>query len=275
MAGTKRKRERLDRLLIERQLLGDDKLVQSWIMSGAVQVNGQKITKTGTLVNTDADIVIGGLDRKYASRGGYKLEAALESFRFPVNGKVVLDAGAATGGFTDCLLQHGAELVYAVDVGFGQLRGSLAACARVKNMERTNIGDLEREDLAPPIDLCVVDLSYLSLTKAIPILKALFERPCAIICLIKPLFEGVSQDRKNSLQEFSRALDRVFEAIRTHALTLSDLIVSPVLGSRGTIEFLGLLQDSTVEFGDFNQLRDSVLGSVAERFTQNIDHDEY
>jgi 23S rRNA (cytidine1920-2'-O)/16S rRNA (cytidine1409-2'-O)-methyltransferase len=274
MAGTKRKKERLDRLLIERQLLADDKEVQSWIMSGAVQVNGQKVTKAGTLVSADADIVIGGLDQKYASRGGYKLEAALQNFRVSVAGKVVLDAGAASGGFTDCLLQHGVALVYAVDVGFGQLRGSLAADPRVKNLERTNIGDLRREDLVPPIDLCIVDLSYLSLTKAIPILRALFEKPCAMICLIKPLFEGVVQERKNSLKEFANALDRLFEASRMHGLAISDLIVSPIRGSRGTIEFLGLFTDSIRESSDpFTQLRDHALSSAAERFPQQIDRE--
>jgi 23S rRNA (cytidine1920-2'-O)/16S rRNA (cytidine1409-2'-O)-methyltransferase len=271
MPDARKKKVRLDAMLVERQLLADPKSAQTWIMSGAVLVNGQAITKPGTPVNHDAEILIRGLNQKYASRGGLKLEAALAAFKLSVTGRVVLDAGAAAGGFTDCLLQHGAAVVYAVDVGYGQIRGSLAADTRVRNRERTNIGDLRREDLVPAIDMCVADLSYLSLTKAVPILKDLFEGPPLMICLIKPLFEGVSQERKNSLSEFVEALDRLAESTRAHGLTITGLTVSPVLGSRGTIEFLGLLTESASDADGFRNQRDRVIQEVAEKFRDEVD----
>jgi 23S rRNA (cytidine1920-2'-O)/16S rRNA (cytidine1409-2'-O)-methyltransferase len=175
---------------------------------------------------------------KYASRGGLKLEAALQSFAVPVPGAVVLDAGASTGGFTDCLLQHGAARVYAVDVGFGQLRGKLASDARVVNLERTNISDLRREQLVPSITLCTFDLSYLSARKAIPILAELFAGPVELIGLIKPLFEGVASGSMADPGALAPALLGVLEELPAHGLAARGLICSPVTGSGGTVEFL-------------------------------------
>lgn len=271
MASGRSHKERIDRLLVDRQILPDESAAQRWIMSGNVAVNGQPVNKPGLRVKTDAEIVVRGLDQKYASRGGYKLEAALERFDVNVEDKVVLDAGAAAGGFTDCLVQRGASLVYAVDVGFGQMKGALAANRHVRNMERTNISDLRQQDLNAPIDLAVVDLSYLSLVKAVPILLPLFHKHPMLLCLIKSLFEGVPQQHKNSAHELERAIDRLNQAVRVHGLAITDLMVSPILGSRGTIEFLGLFSNSLRYAKSFESLRVQAIAQATERFPELIE----
>src|SRR5262245_51502136 len=157
---------RIDALLVELGYFEDLKTAQGFILAGKVVVDEKVCSKPGTTVREDAKIFVRGEQLKFASRGGYKLEAALERFAIDVTNKVVLDAGASTGGFTDCLLQHGAARVYAVDVGFGQLRGKLASDPRVVNMEKTNVGDLTLASFDPPIELCTFDLSYLSMTKS-------------------------------------------------------------------------------------------------------------
>ena len=185
-------------------------------MTGQVLVNEQLIDKPGMLVARDAVVRVRGRHR-YVSRGGYKLEAAIERFRVNVAGRVALDCGASTGGFTDCLLQHGARLVYAVEVGYGQLVGSLRADARVRNLERTNLSDLVSSDLDLPPSLVTLDLSYLSLTKALPIAAALVEPEGYVLALLKPLFEVESPEARRSGQIddpalLVTALRRVLEA---------------------------------------------------------------
>jgi 23S rRNA (cytidine1920-2'-O)/16S rRNA (cytidine1409-2'-O)-methyltransferase len=157
-------------------------------MAGQVLVDGRRVDKPGTLVPADARLEVKGRHR-YVSRGGYKLAAALDHFGTRVGGRVALDCGASTGGFTDCLLQRGAALVYAVDVGFGQLAGSLRANPRVQTLERTNLGDLRLRQLDPRPDLVTLDLSYLSLTAALPLAAELLARGGDVLALFKPLFE--------------------------------------------------------------------------------------
>jgi len=206
----------LDALLAERGIFESAEEARPWIMTGQVLVNEQLIDKPGMLVPRDAALRIRGRHR-YVSRGGYKLEAAIERFRVNVAGRVALDCGASTGGFTDCLLQHGARLVYAVEVGYGQLVGSLRADARVRNLERTNLSDLVSSDLDPPPSLVTLDLSYLSLTKALPIAAALVEPEGYVLALLKPLFEVESPEARRSGQIddpalLVTALRRVLEA---------------------------------------------------------------
>ena len=206
----------LDALLAERGIFESAKEARPWIMTGQVLVNEQLIDKPGMLVPRDAVLRIRGRHR-YVSRGGYKLEAAIERFRVNVAGRVALDCGASTGGFTDCLLQHGARLVYAVEVGYGQLVGSLRADARVRNLERTNLSGLVSSDLDPPPSLVTLDLSYLSLTKALPIAAALVEPEGYVLALLKPLFEVESPEARRSGQIddpalLVTALCRVLEA---------------------------------------------------------------
>lgn len=269
--SSRQKTERLDKLLVDRQMFQDERSALRWIMAGEVLVNGQPVIKPGHRVNIDSDINIRGFDQIYASRGGYKLAAALDSFALVVEGKVVLDAGAAAGGFTSCLLQRGAKLVYAVDVGYGQMKGSLASHPSVRNMERTNIGDLKAEMFDPPLDLAVVDLSYLSLAKAIPVLIPLFRRPVVLICLIKPLFEGASQLHKNSVAGLRAALSHVYKGVRNSGLFVADLMASPVQGSRGTIEFLGLVNSESTSDDAFGLLQENVLTQAANLFPDLIE----
>ena len=206
----------LDALLAERGIFESAEEARPWIMTGQVLVNEQLIDKPGMLVARDAVLRVRGRHR-YVSRGGYKLEAAIERFRVNVAGCVALDCGASTGGFTDCLLQHGARLVYAVEVGYGQLVGSLRADARVRNLERTNLSDLVSSDLDPRPSLVTLDLSYLSLTKALPVAAALVEPEGYVLALLKPLFEVESPEARRSGQIddpalLVTALCRVLEA---------------------------------------------------------------
>lgn len=207
------------------------------IMAGDVSVAGTRVTKAGAMVALDDDISVKGLSLKYASRGGYKLERALAAFGVDVSAMTVLDAGASTGGFTDCLLQHGAARVYAVDVGYGQLRGRLAADARVVVREKTNISDLCQQDLDEVIDLCTLDLSYLSLVKALPIVRdAVGEAP--VICLVKPLYEGLAEPQKADMNAILEVAAAFFERLGSLGFDCLDVVVSPILGGRGAVEFL-------------------------------------
>lgn len=174
-------------LLVERGLCENDYEAERWIMAGKVLVEGQRIDKAGTKIPAHAELRIIGKQR-YASRGGYKLAAALDHFHVDVAGRVAVDCGASTGGFTDCLLQRGAALIYAVDAGFGQLLGRLQVHPRVHNLERTNLSDLVSMTLEPRPTLVTLDLSYLSLTKALPI-AAQFLTEGEVLALFKPLFE--------------------------------------------------------------------------------------
>ena len=240
------KKTRLDAILVERGLALDERTATGLIMSGMVVCDGAVVTKPGHQVKRDAAIHVRGEKLKYASRGGYKLEHALRAFRIDVSSRAVLDAGASTGGFTDCLLQAGARRVYAVDVGFGQLRGTLAADPRVTVMERTNVSALSPASFPEPIDLAVMDLSYLSLLKAIPIVASCFEKPAVLICLIKPLYEGLARERMADPGAVREVLLRFFEQLAESEWRARDVLVSPILGGNAAVEFL-LLVDARAE----------------------------
>lgn len=237
-----KEKSRLDELLVSLGYFDDLRHSQASIMTGKVLLNGEVCTKPGVRVKAEAEIAVRGVVLRYASRGGYKLEKALAVFPVNVKDRVVLDAGAASGGFTDCLLQHGAKRVYAVDVGFGQLRGRLAADSRVINWERTNISDLKIEDLDPAIDLCVADLSFLSLIKAVPILRALFRGQYEMICLVKPLFEHLPQHLKADQVAIRETLESFFVELLAQGVGVADVTSSPILGTRESVEFLVLLR---------------------------------
>jgi 23S rRNA (cytidine1920-2'-O)/16S rRNA (cytidine1409-2'-O)-methyltransferase len=198
-------------LLAERGLFVGAEDALPWIMAGQVLVNGRRVDKPGAPVPADAELRVLGR-RRYASRGGYKLEAALAHFGVPVAGRIALDCGASTGGFTDCLLQQGAALVYAVEAGHGQLLGRLRADARVRNLERTNLADLQPAALEPHPTLIALDLSYLSLTTALPLAGALLDADGDILALVKPLFEVEDAGARRSGQIADPAL--VVQALR-------------------------------------------------------------
>jgi len=208
-------------------------------MAGKVVVDGRVVTKPGAPVKPSARITLRGAPARFASRGGEKLDHALRRFAIDLAGKVCLDAGASTGGFTDCMLQHGARRVYAVEAGFGQLRGRLAADPRVVSMERANLGEVRAAQLEPPIEFAAADLSYLSLRKAVPILVGLFIRQAPeMVCLIKPLYESLAQDRIDDRPALRRVLQELLADLAAAQFPVLDLCASPLIGGRGAVEFL-------------------------------------
>lgn len=238
-----RERGRLDVLLVERALFPSRQKAAAAIMAGLVFVNGQKVDKAGAMVPKDAAVEVRGQLSRYVSRGGVKLEKALQQFGWRPDGVVALDLGASTGGFTDCLLQHGAARVYAVDVGYGQLHWQLRNDPRVVVMERTNARYLRPEDLPEPVDWVVVDVSFISLEKIVPAAARLIKPGGRLVCLVKPQFEagpervgpkGVVSDPAVHRD----VLMNVLQALAAHGFTARHLTYSPVRGPQGNIEYL-------------------------------------
>ena len=240
-------KERLDVLLVNRGYFDSRAKAQAVIMSGDVYVDGQKADKAGASFSVDANIEVRGSVCPYVSRGGLKLEKALRDFGVDPTGYVCSDSGASTGGFTDCLLQQGAKKVFAIDVGYGQLAWKIRSDERVVVMERTNIRHVTPEQLGEPLDLSVVDVSFISLKLVLPVIKTLL-RPDQgqVLCLIKPQFEagkekvgkkGVVRDpavHQEVLENFVALADEL-------SFTIKNLTFSPVKGPEGNIEFLGHL----------------------------------
>lgn len=187
----------LDRLLMEGYFANPDDALP-YLMRGAVFCGGVPVRTGGQLIPWEQPLTVRGLNERYVGKGGYKLEGALQDFGVTAQGLVCIDAGACTGGFTDCLVQHGAALVYAVEVGFGQLVGSLAQHKAVVNLERTNVGDDKLLTLDPMPTLGTVDLSYLSLEKAVPQYRAILHGQGELLCLVKPLFETDSAESRRT-----------------------------------------------------------------------------
>lgn len=231
-------------LLVEQGFFDDVEKARRWVMAGNVLVNGQVLDKPAMLVSRDVQIDVRKRFR-YASRAGYKLEAALSYFSIDVMECVALDCGASTGGFTDCLLQHGASLVYAVEVGYGQLVGSLRIDPRVRNLERTNLSDLTADSLLPQPNIITLDLSYLSLTQALPIATKLLATEGQILALVKPLFEVESSiaRRTGHIDDptlIVEALQNVLETATMCGFSIQG-VVKLALGPRhGVHEFFAL-----------------------------------
>lgn len=228
-------------LLLELELFPSLDEARRWIMAGKVLVNGQLMDKPGMPVACDAHVCVRGRSR-YASRAGYKLEAALDHFAVDVTGLVALDCGASTGGFTDCLLQHGAALVYAVDVGYGQLLGRLRLDPRVRNLEQTNLSSLTWSMFPALPDLITLDLSYLSLTKALPVATALLAPEGRILTLVKPLFEVEDNEARRTGQIHDplllvTALQQVMEAGITCGLAVHGIAKLALHPRHGVHEF--------------------------------------
>lgn len=212
-----------------------------WILSGRVRAGSTPVTSAGQRIPTDAPILVKGHALRYVAKGGLKLEGALNAFSIETKGRVCIDAGASTGGFTDCLVQRGAALVYAVDVGYGQLAGSLRNHPAVVNLERTNLGDDALLSLAPRPTLGTVDLSYLSLRKAVPQFAAVLHGEGELICLIKPLFEVEDSEarRTGSLSEgaYAPMLEALSDDMERMGHAVCAITNSPVTGNAGTLEF--------------------------------------
>ena len=260
-------KERLDVLLVNRGLQESRAKAQATIMAGVVYVNGQKADKPGMDVDSEAQIEVRGAACPYVSRGGLKLEKALRDFGVDPTGFVCSDSGASTGGFTDCLLQQGASKVFAIDVGYGQLDWKIRNDPRVVVMERTNIRYVTPADLGEPLDLSVVDVSFISLKIVLPAIRELLKPTGQVLCLIKPQFEagkekvgkkGVVRDpavHKEVLESFISLADSLHFTIR-------NLTFSPVKGPEGNIEFLGHL--SMQPGGDFCPNVDELVAQAHE-----------
>lgn len=237
------KKVRLDQLVFERGLTESRERAKTTIMSGLIFVNGQRMDKPGAAVDPAAEIVLHGEALPFVSRGGYKLDKALRVFPVDPAGKVCLDCGASTGGFTDVLLQHGAKKVYAVDVGYGQLAWKLRTDERVINLERTNLRYVTREQIPEPIELAVMDVSFISIRLVIPAVKQLLCPDADFICLIKPQFEaGREEVGKKGVVRDSAVHARVIREILAFApeagLSVLGLDYSPIKGPEGNIEYL-------------------------------------
>ena len=243
-------KERLDVLLVKRNLAPSREKAKSIIMAGIVYVDGQKEDKAGTTFAETVNIEVRGNTLKYVSRGGLKLEKAMENFDVTPNGKVCMDIGSSTGGFTDCMLQNGAVKVYAVDVGHGQLAWKLRNDERVVCMEKTNIRYVTPEDIDDKIQLASCDVSFISLTKVVGPAKDLLADDGQMVCLIKPQFEaGREQVGKHGVVRDKSVHESVIKMVADFAISIGfeclALDFSPVKGPEGNIEYLIHLQKHT------------------------------
>lgn len=245
-------KERLDVLLVDRGLAASREKAKAVIMAGQVYVKGQKEDKAGTMFDSQVEIEVRGATLKYVSRGGLKLEKAMQQFGVTLEGKVCMDVGASTGGFTDCMLQNGAVKVYSVDVGHGQLDWKLRNDERVVCMEKTNIRYVTPEDIGETPSFVSIDVSFISLTKVLGPVRELMTEDGEIVCLIKPQFEagrekvgkkGVVRDPKVHEEVIGKVVDFAHELqFETKALEFS-----PIKGPEGNIEYLLWLKKLTGE----------------------------
>lgn len=243
---------RLDQYLVQNGLVQSRERAKALIMAGVVFVNQQKVDKAGEMIKEDAVVEVRGHDIGYVSRGGLKLEKAMKCFPLTPNGKVCMDIGASTGGFTDCMLQNGAKKVYAVDVGYGQLDWRLRSDERVVCMERTNARYLTHEQIPDELDFASVDVSFISLKLILPALAGLLKPDGHAVCLVKPQFEagrekvgkkGVVRDPAVHLE----VLEHFLEHAKESRFTVLGLTYSPIRGPEGNIEYLGYLSRAEEE----------------------------
>ena len=267
-------KERLDVLLVKRNLAESREKAKALIMAGIVYVDGQKEDKAGTAFEDTVSLEVRGSTLKYVSRGGLKLEKAMSRFGLLLDGKVCMDVGSSTGGFTDCMLQNGAVKVYAVDVGHGQLAWKLRNDSRVICMEKTNIRYVTPEQIPEPIDFASIDVSFISLTKVLGPVKALLRDGGRIVCLIKPQFEAGREKvgKKGVVREKSVHLEvirMVMDFACASGFQILNLEYSPIRGPEGNIEYLLYLQSG----GDV-PASDAVFvdpAAVVEEFHQNLE----
>ncbi|MDR0928501.1 MAG: TlyA family RNA methyltransferase [Oscillospiraceae bacterium] len=227
--------------LVAEGLVQDRAEAERWILAGKVTAGGAPVRSGGQQLPVEAPLAVRGLGQRYVAKGGLKLEGALAAFGLSPKGRICLDAGASTGGFTDCLVQQGAALVYAVDVGYGQLAGSLRSHPRVRNLERTNLGDEALLALDPAPDFATADLSYLSLVKAVPLFARALCGAGDLVCLVKPLFEIDDAQARRSGEIDPAAYAPLLAGLCAHFAAeghaVRGLTHSPVTGNHGTVEF--------------------------------------
>lgn len=268
-------KERLDVLLVSRGLAPSREKAKTMIMEGNVFVNNNREDKAGSTFADDCKIEIHGNTLKYVSRGGLKLEKAMTHFGITLDGKVCMDIGASTGGFTDCMLQNGASKVYSVDVGYGQFAWKLRQDPRVVCMEKTNIRYVTPEDIGEPVDFSSIDVSFISLTKVLMPIRDYLTDKGQIAALIKPQFEagrekvgkkGVVREKSTHIEVVTMILDYA----STHGFHVLDLTFSPIKGPEGNIEYLVQLEKCE-EPGDINEkiqiekIVDEAFGNLAKK----------
>ncbi len=237
-------KQRLDILLTEKNFFDSRARAKSMIMAGKILVNGQKIDKAGTLINVDSEIRVLGEEMPFVSRGGLKLQKALDVFKINLVGKIAADVGASTGGFTDCMLQRGAKMVYAIDVGYGQLAWKLRNNIQVVNMERTNIRNVTQRDFYYGLpEFISIDVAFISLEKVLPVVFDTLKDSGEVVALIKPQFEagrehvgkkGVVRDKKIH----AAVIEKILNFAAGVGFKICGLEFSPVKGPEGNIEYL-------------------------------------
>ena len=242
-------KERLDVLLVQQGLANSRELAKAYIMAGNVYVDGQKEDKAGTKVAVTAKLEVKGNQMKYVSRGGYKLEKAMDVFGIRLDGKICLDIGASIGGFTDCMLQNGASKVYAIDVGYGQFAWKLRNDERVVCLEKTNVRYVTHEQVPDEGDFASIDVSFISLTKVLPAVLGVLGEKGQLVCLIKPQFEAGREKvgKKGVVRDSSvhrEVIEMIVEYVRTQSLGILGLDFSPIKGPEGNIEYLIYLDKS-------------------------------
>ena len=267
-------KERLDVLLVKKNLAESREKAKAVIMSGIVYVDGQKEDKAGSMFEDTALVEVRGSTLKYVSRGGLKLEKAMEQFGVGLSGKVCMDVGASTGGFTDCMLQNGAKKVYSVDVGHGQLAWKLRNDERVVCMEKTNIRYVTPEEIPERIQFVSIDVSFISLTKVLGPVQALMEPEGDVVCLIKPQFEagrekvgkkGVVRDPAGHLE----VIQMVASFAGSIGLEALHLDFSPIKGPEGNIEYLLHLKNHPGGFYDNSGIPDK---ETVRKAHETLDH---
>ena len=268
-------KERLDILLVNKNLVSSRQKAKAIIMAGNVFVNGQKETKAGTLFDESVSIEIKGQPLKYVSRGGFKLEKAIEEFDVDLADKVCMDVGSSTGGFTDCMLQNKAKKVYAVDVGTNQLAWKLRQDDRVVVMEKTNIRHVEPSHIPELIEFSSIDVAFISLKLVLTPVRNLLTKGGQVVCLIKPQFEaGRDQVGKKGVVRERKVHQEVIESIIIHAVSIGfkvlNLDFSPITGPEGNIEYLLHLQKTGDE--TFSNLEEDELN--LEECQVHVDNSE-
>ena len=246
------KKVRLDQFVFERGFTESRERAKTTVMSGLVYVNGQKADKPGMPVDPEAKLEVRGDALPFVSRGGYKLDKALKVFPVDPAGKVCIDCGASTGGFTDVLLQHGAAKVYSVDVGYGQLAWKLRSDERVVNLERTNLRYITREQIPEELDLAVMDVSFISIRLVLPAVKELLKPGADYICLIKPQFEAGREEvgKKGVVRDpavHEEVVRGILEFVPTIGFSVLGLDYSPIRGPEGNIEYICWLKKGQYE----------------------------
>lgn len=263
---------RLDQYLCQNGLVQSRERAKALIMSGIVFVNEQKADKAGEMIAPDANVEVRGQDIGYVSRGGLKLEKAMKTFPLTPNGKVCMDIGASTGGFTDCMLQNGATKVYAVDVGYGQLAWKLRTDSRVVNLERTNIRHVTMEMLEEPIAFFSVDVSFISLKHIFPVAQRITTENATGICLVKPQFEAGKEKvgKKGVVREASTHKEVIAQAAQyafDNGFSVKGLDFSPIKGPEGNIEFLLFVEKNQAP----EPINSDLIETIVNSAHQNLD----